>query len=302
MSESTVLSALKKNFYKQQPQKTVCIAEDEFVRSLLLFGAVELTSLPVERTTFEQLKQQQDAPMFSCFIAKKQKLSFVETEQFGEKEWRVYQHLQKEAPLLWLASQSGLSTTNSCLLFPKLKPWERLDQAKEVLYFVLKEKAIPLSHKALGMLAQKVVAQPAFLATDIQKYCMYVSSGPLCDEDIEMLIDNEASSSLWTLFDAFVAKNKKIFFEQLSLIEREESHPLQIIRFFQTQWEKLLLATEQNTAAKFKSQEKQQSFIRLLSMKERIHIVQQLLRYDIALRDGGISDAVSLVPFFAALF
>lgn len=294
----TLLSALQ-HICSTKPQKVVCITSEEWVHELLLFAMQGILYKDIlwKRTTPKAiLKERMECDLFSSSASGG---LFVETDQFGEGERKQFQKVES-GPLLWVSSKQSVDVDNMYVLASP-KPWERLQHAQEAVRFFLVLKKTEAGQKACQLLSQKAVSSPQAFRQEMEKYVAFASCGPIRDDELELLLESDSSSSLWALLDAFVLKKKQLFFQELVRVE-EDNHPLQIIRFIRNQYEQLLRLSEGESVQKFKSKEKQLSFLRERSFKEKSKILQRLLLHDIGLRDGTVDEKLSLISFFSPFF
>lgn len=313
MTEQTIYSALKNVFTLDIPQRLLCVGGEEWSRMLFLYGVEEQVRRTTENKTarvhfekisFESLNEEFQTPVLSFYAPMKASYYRIETAKFEQKEAELFQKAQvsDRSCLVWFTDTLIESVAGSVHL-QKCKPWEKESLARDVVTLLLQMRQVASSPSVVLILANSALTNPAFFASDMEKYCHYAAEGIIQDSDIESLIGHDATPTSWSLLEAFLLRNKKAFFEGLSCVEEQgETHPLPLIRFFRSQLEKFILASESGISMPFKSQERQKEAVSEMSLEAKRILIHELLTIDSQLRDGTFDEKNSLVPFFLTLW
>ena len=304
MSEYTILSALKNVVYNKKVEKLICITNEEWVRSLLLFGVQEYMKKLYGDVTLKKISSRYTFDLFpprtpQCFV--------VEEERCGKNEQIFLNNACLIPPsLLLFFGESGEEPPKHAyewVTISKVKPWERIHHIKEAIRFLLSEMNIPLSDEILEMLAQKTVSHPGSFAQEMERYRAFSFRGTFAREELCAHFAIEEKTSLFDLFDAWLERNAALFFARLSMIEEEgELTPFQIVRFFRSQLEPLLLAEQGTTPLKYKSQERKVERLKALSFLDKCALLRRLIELDIGLRDGSYDERSSPISLFIPFF
>lgn len=300
MEENTIFQAVQ---YLCRPatslSTTLFVAFEEWAQAACSYAAqksfVTTIEALVERHSFFQME------LFSS-----PHLYFIPMDSFGKKEREKLTILQQQTKdtLLLFPKTADKKYTDGFVsfIFPKCKPWELATMAQGVVRFLLAERQMPVVEKAVLLLAEGLLQQPGSFASEMEKYRCFSYETHVTDMEIEALLCGDKPVSLWKLFDAFVARDKKTLFQQIDLLEdTKEVHPLQLIRFFRSQWEKMLLLSESNEPLSFASQRQKRELFRKKTLEEKRYVLEHLLLYDKAFREGEVPEDGAFVPLFMKL-
>jgi len=297
-----VLSQLLKNPAAERLH--IAIGFEEWAQTAVWYA---LQSVSPSRITLASLEKKQS--QLSLFPEKTGTYVLV-LEAVGKKEGELLKKIEKTGTDSLFLFVSSLDKrwkeelrSFSFLLLQKMKPWELPVHAQKVVRLFLEEQGLPLREKAVSLLGDILLQKPSLFSSEMEKYSCFSKDASFSEEQLSSLFCHDRPASLWKLFDAFLARDEKTMLDLLTQIEESgEMHPLQLLRAFRSQWEKLLLASERGEVSSFASQRQKMESCRKRPFQEKRFVLEQLLLYDKKLREGERDEQESLFPLFLSLF
>lgn len=305
MEEITLLHFLSRLLKNPMAQRTnICVGFEEWAQAAVFYA---LQSVSPSRITLESLEKK--TSQLSLF-SEKAGTFLLSRETLGKKEVDLLKKIEKNGSdsfVLFVPSidkkwKEELSSFSFHYL-QKMKPWELPTHAQKVIGLFFEEERLPAKEKAAVLLGDILLQKPLLFASEMEKYRCFSRDESFSEEQLYALFCHDRPVSLWKLFDAFLARDQKSMLDQLMQIEEsKEMHPLQIIRSFRSQWEKLLLASESGEVPSFATQRQKLDSCRKRTFQEKRFILKQLLLYDKKLREGEADDQSSLLSLFVSFF
>lgn len=313
MTEQTIHSVLKNLFQSQKIDTLLLVGLEEWSQMLLLYGLKEhikksneggFAEIRFEKRSIESLNESFLTPTFDLFSSKTLTYQVLETKTFGEKEKKVFEAFSSSSsPACIWCTETLSEPVVGAVHFSKWKPWEKEGVAKEAIALLLDRHKVPTLPPVLQFLSHIALSSPAFFPSNFEKYLHYAVEGSLGESEIEDLIGSSSTPTMWGLLESFLLRKKQAFFEELTSIEEDDKiHPLPLIRFFRTQIEKYILASEKGGTLPFKNQEKQKESLEKLSRESKRILLYELVMLDKKLKDGSFDEQSSLFPFFLSLW
>ena len=280
-------------------QKTICVGFEAWVEAACLYV---MSSKSFKKSTLEALHKKKAE---LDFFRERDSFCVISLDALGKKEVDILKRI--EEPLCLFArtidKKNKEELSQYTFIHPqKIKPWEVPTLALNVVRYFFEREKLALNDQAQRVLSEILVQKPSFFASEMEKYRCFSHSPHISENGLEELFCHEKSSSLWKLFDAFVVGDKKNTFSYLRALEEEDDvHPLQLLRFFRSQWEKLLLISESDEVPAYASQKQKLESFRRKSFHEKRYVLEQFLLYDKKLREGEVEETRSLIPLFISL-
>lgn len=192
-------------------------------------------------------------------------------------------------------------SVGSVFVIPSIKPWDKVPLVTQWIVAFVKKRSRTILQEVAHLLAQRFHNDYHALRSEIEKLITgCTDSSCITAQDLESLGLIDSSSSIFSLFDAFLKRDLSAVASLL--ISTSEVYDIGLLRFFKSQFEKLLTLSESDGEVKTKSQERQLAQIRSLGSRTVISWINEIKSYEIDVRSGLKQiDNDRLFDFFIAI-
>jgi DNA polymerase III delta subunit len=183
----------------------------------------------------------------------------------------------------------------AAILFPTLKPWERQPWIVKWIEAFLKKQEKVIAGDAAALLASAFLDNRCALVGELEKLVLYrLNETAITVSDVRAISAIDIQPTMWQLIDALLKKDAKMI---ATCLLAADMNDIGMLRFVKNQLQKLVIAAQEDSPVKLKSQERQVACIRNLGAHTVIKWINRLEQEDVSIRAGKEENA-SLLPLF----